>query len=60
MTKQINDLEKTVMGEITSLQDELQKEETRRTTEDKQLLQQVNQFLTSLQPPKQQQPVAVK
>ena len=48
VAKQITDLERSVMGEISSLQDELRKEEKRRTENDKELLSQVGSFLTGL------------
>jgi hypothetical protein len=51
VTKQVNELEKQVMGEITGLQEELSKEETRRTENDSNLLMQVNNFLLGLQVP---------
>ena len=51
VTKQIDNLERGIMNEITGLQTELQKEEKRRTENDQCLLGQVREFLTNLQQP---------
>ena len=51
VTKQIDQLEKGIMFEITGLQTELQKEEKRRTENDQCLLGQVRDFMTNLQQP---------
>ena len=48
VTKQIKNLEKDVMGEISALSVELSREEQRRADADKDLLLQVNTFLDGL------------
>ena len=51
VTKQIDQLEMSVMYEVSGLQTELQKEEKRRVNNDQLLLGQVNEFLVNLQQP---------
>ena len=51
VTKQIDQLEMSVMYEGSGLQTELQKEEKRRVNNDQLLLGQVNEFLVNLQQP---------